>query len=449
MTHSDRALDILHRRPDLAALAAYPFAFDIDGAVHVEEVRLASGGPLRPIAGEDSGGTYFLCAGGEVLHADSEGSAALLAESLDDALEILIGLPGEASCLSSEDDDATLAAGLAEAEEELRENYGPGFDADRETLLSGLGLRLRPPRELLARMERAERRTEPDFVLLNAVEGCAYQLDDSLRVSARETVLAAARADLALLRTDATSHEVVAADPARRTGALAAVRHDHRPEDVPLLRTLLRHGLRAGDPADRLAGAAVLLARHGDATDHALLLPLRDSLPGFPDAARDLTAWAHTAPCPAPEDDPPAHLGPPRPPPGPHRARPRHPDTPAGRGRPARRRPGGGTGGRVRGVGGHLAGGAGAAAAAAGVGRDGRHGRLSGPGPGSGPGAERLSAPREAGGGTQAGTHPPSAAPRRAQHGAGVPGGGVATGPLRRSAAPVAAGKPVWKRGIR
>ncbi|MFI0739273.1 hypothetical protein ACH4PU_14455 [Streptomyces sp. NPDC021100] len=60
MTHSDRALRILHARPDLAALAAWPFSFDIGRAEHVEEVRLASGAPLRPIAGEDSGGTYFL-----------------------------------------------------------------------------------------------------------------------------------------------------------------------------------------------------------------------------------------------------------------------------------------------------------------------------------------------------------------------------------------------------
>ncbi|KAB7847311.1 hypothetical protein [Streptomyces mobaraensis] len=203
MTHSDRALRILRERPDLAALAAWPFSFDVGAAEHVEEVRLASGGPLRPIAGEDSGGTYFLCAGGAVLHADSEGWAGLLAESLDDALEILIGLPGDACCLSSEDDEATLAAGVAEAEEELRETYGPGFDTDRATLLAGLGLRLRPPRELLARTERAERRTEPDFVLLNAVEGCAYRLDESLRAPVREIVLASARVGSAPPHADA------------------------------------------------------------------------------------------------------------------------------------------------------------------------------------------------------------------------------------------------------
>ncbi|MGK5638161.1 hypothetical protein ACSNOK_07550 [Streptomyces sp. URMC 126] len=308
MTHSDRALRILHERPDLAALAAWPFSFDIGGAEHVEEVRLASGAPLRPIAGEDSGGTYFLCAGGEVLHADSEGSAGLLAESLDDALEILIGLPGEASCLSSEDDDATLARELAEAEEELRENYGPEFDADRERLLSGLGLRRRPARELLVRMERAERRTEPDFVLLNAVEGCAYQVDETLRAPVRETVLAPGLADLALMRADAACHETVAADPARRAGVLAAVRHDHRPEDVPSLRALLRHGARAGDPAELLSGAAVPLVRYGDAADHALLLALRGAVPGIPDRAEALAGWAADAlrsgPA-APEDEPP------------------------------------------------------------------------------------------------------------------------------------------------
>ncbi|WP_171163568.1 hypothetical protein [Streptomyces sp. I05A-00742] len=306
MTH-DRALRILRQRPDLAAIAAYPFAFDVTGDDHGEDVVLASGAPLRPVAGEDSGGTYFLCAGGEVLHADSEGSAGLLGESLDEALEILIGLPGDAACLSPEDDDATLAAGVAEAEEEIRENYGPGFDADRERLLTGLGLRLLPPRELLVRAERAGRRTEPDFVLLNAEEGCAYELHESLRTPAWQTALAPGRADLARIRADASCHEAVASDPGRRAGVLAAVRHDHRPEDLAPLRTLLRHGIPADAPDD-LRAAAVLLGRYGDATDHALLLPLRAALPGFPDDARELPRWATTAAhrdTTAPEDEPP------------------------------------------------------------------------------------------------------------------------------------------------
>ncbi|MFI0739274.1 hypothetical protein ACH4PU_14460 [Streptomyces sp. NPDC021100] len=161
---------------------------------------------------------------------------------------------------------------------------------------------------MLAATERAERRTEPDFVLLNAAEGCAYQVDETLRAPVRETVLTPGRADLALMRADTACHEAVAADPGRRAGVLAAVRHDHRPEDVPSLRALLRHGVRAGDPADLLSGAAAPLARYGDAADHALLLTLRGALPGLPSSAKDLVRWAtdaFRAGAPAPEDEPP------------------------------------------------------------------------------------------------------------------------------------------------
>ncbi|MGI5341151.1 hypothetical protein ACQEVS_29005 [Streptomyces sp. CA-181903] len=273
MTHSDRALRILHERPDLAALAAWPFSFDIGAAEHVEEVRLASGGPLRPIAGEDSGGTYFLCAGGAVLHADSEGWAGLLAESLDDALEILIGLPGDAGCLSSEDDEATLTAGVAEAEEELRENYGPEFDADRATLLSGLGLRLRPPRELLARMERAARRTEPDFVLLNAVEGCAYQLDESLRAPVRETVLASARADPALPGVDASRHATPTDDAPLTWARLARLQGHTELARVALIRLLDGAGPRDDALVAELVGEFEALGDTWQAARARRLLP--------------------------------------------------------------------------------------------------------------------------------------------------------------------------------
>ena len=67
---TERALRLLRQDPRLAELAAFPFAFDLSRADHVEEVRLASGGPLEPVAGDDSGGTYFVCGDGSVLYAE-------------------------------------------------------------------------------------------------------------------------------------------------------------------------------------------------------------------------------------------------------------------------------------------------------------------------------------------------------------------------------------------
>lgn len=91
---SDHALRLLRETPRLAELAAFPFDFDLDRADHCEDVRLASGGPLEPVAGDDTGGTYFVCADGSVLYADSEGRAGIIGNSVDEALETVIGLPG-------------------------------------------------------------------------------------------------------------------------------------------------------------------------------------------------------------------------------------------------------------------------------------------------------------------------------------------------------------------
>ncbi|MER7921913.1 hypothetical protein ABTY96_02060 [Streptomyces sp. NPDC096057] len=91
---TDHALRLLREHPHLAELAASPFDFDLDRAEHGEPVRLASGGPLRPVAGDGTGGTFFVCADGSVLYADSEGSAGIIGSSVDEALEIVIGLPG-------------------------------------------------------------------------------------------------------------------------------------------------------------------------------------------------------------------------------------------------------------------------------------------------------------------------------------------------------------------
>ncbi|MGF1431039.1 hypothetical protein [Kitasatospora sp. LaBMicrA B282] len=177
-----RAIELLREHSDLADLAAYPFNVDIARDDHVEAVRLASGAALEPVAGDDTGGTYFVCADGAVLYADSEGAAGVVGDSLDEALEVMIGLPGWHGYLGLDPDadDAALAAAVAETEEEEREYYGPELDEDRATLLAGLGLRQLPQPELIRRLHRALLRTEPDHLLLNAEELCAYQPLDRL-----------------------------------------------------------------------------------------------------------------------------------------------------------------------------------------------------------------------------------------------------------------------------
>ncbi|WP_431682242.1 tetratricopeptide repeat protein [Kitasatospora sp. KL5] len=255
---NSHALEALRTSPDLAELAAYPFNVDLDRADHLEAVHLASGVPIEAWAGDDTGGTYFHCEGGQVLYASSDGSAGLIGDSIDEALETLIGLPCWHDLLHHippDADDDTLTAAVTE--EELSEFYGPELDADRSRLLAALGLRELPAPVLVRRLHRALLRTEPDFLLLNSQEGLAHGLLDGLpRLPLWQTVLAPGQADLAALRADRTPVATVAADPARREGVLWAARYDRNPDDTSMLRALLGESTRPEPGYEPEYGAA-------------------------------------------------------------------------------------------------------------------------------------------------------------------------------------------------
>lgn len=241
---TDSVLRTLRERPELAGLAAFPFNFDLARAEHGEEVVLASGGALEPIAGDDTGGTYFLCDGQAVLYASSEGEAGLLGESVADALEVLIGLPGWWDVLHPD----------ADAREAVQLPYAPELDKSRAELRAGLGLPERSPEELLARLHGTLLHTEPEYVLLNAEEGLAYELlDDLPRPTLREQVLAAGPSDLGELPNEDDEFGWIAV--AARVGLIAEARirlirllDDTGPDAARLGR--IAEGLEAvGDPA--------------------------------------------------------------------------------------------------------------------------------------------------------------------------------------------------------
>ncbi|MFG2856644.1 hypothetical protein ACGFZ9_39320 [Streptomyces mirabilis] len=298
---SDHALRLLREQPHLAELAAFPFNFDLTRADHGEAVRLASGGPLEAVAGDDTGGTYFVCGDGSVLYADSEGSAGIIGNSVDEALEVLVGLPGwhDHLGLAPADGEEKIRAAVAETEEEIREYHG--IDDERTELRAGLGLPERSPVELIGLLHAALLRTEPDFLLLNAEEGGAHDLlDRHPRPALWETVLARGRTDLTLLR-EGSAWDEVAGDRARRALALRAAQFDRREGDLPLLRHLLRHEAEAS-MTDELRLAAVLVGLHGCAEDLPLLHEVRETdfdtwcgLGGMPEPGADpaeLRSWA-------------------------------------------------------------------------------------------------------------------------------------------------------------
>lgn len=291
---SDHALRLLRKQPHLAELAAFPFNFDLTRADHGEAVRLASGGPLEAVAGDDTGGTYFVCGDGSVLYADSEGSAGIIGNSVDEALEVLVGLPGwhDYLGLAPADGEEKIRAAVAETEEEIREYHG--IDDERTELRAGLGLPERSPVELIGLLHAALLRTEPDFLLLNAEEGGAHDLlDRHPRPPLWETVLARGRTDLTLLR-EGSAWDEVAGDRARRALALRAAQFDRREGDLPLLRHLLRHEAEAS-MTDELRLAAVLVGLHGCAEDLPLLYEVRET---------DFDTWCGLGGMPEPDADP-------------------------------------------------------------------------------------------------------------------------------------------------
>ncbi|WP_327392449.1 MULTISPECIES: hypothetical protein [unclassified Streptomyces] len=287
---TDRVLELLRTRPELAELAAFPFNFDVNRAYHVEEVHLASGASLEPIAGDDTGGTYFLCGGQAVLHASSDGYASLLAGSVTEALEFLIRLPAWCEEVSEGLDEEGLRAAVRAGDAEAREAFAPDLDAQRAALLSGLGLTDRPLAELVAMEEAATRRTDPGYVLLNSAELCAYQLEERYRQPLRDLVLAPGREALERLRAGDPGAREAAADPVLRAGVLRAAQDDRRDGDLPLLRFLLEYenAERSEWFAERWL-AAVLVALHGRDEDVPLL---RSATSGQVTDAAGAVEWA-------------------------------------------------------------------------------------------------------------------------------------------------------------
>ncbi|WP_432012572.1 tetratricopeptide repeat protein [Streptomyces cucumeris] len=270
---TDRVLELLRTRPELAEPAAFPFGFDVHRAYHGEAVHLASGASLEPIAGDDSGGTYFLSGGTAVLHASSDGAASLFADSVGEALEILVRLPRWCETLATGPAEEELRAAIRTADQQAREEFVPDLDARRAALIEGLGLPDRPLVELLARSESATRRTEPDHLLLNSRDLYAYRLDASFRQPLRDLVLGPGRETLERLRSgDPGAREEAAGDPGLRAGVLRAARYDRRDGDLPLLRFLLeREAAERSEWYEERRLAAALVAAHGLDEDVPLL----------------------------------------------------------------------------------------------------------------------------------------------------------------------------------
>jgi hypothetical protein len=168
----DEILETVRQDLSLAELLWIVCEFDLTRCDHGEPVRLSSGHPLEGIAGDFTGGTFFLC--GErrsvrpVLYASSEGEAGLIGHGLAEALEVMIGLPSWWDCLKfSGGGDLVTMRSAAEHlhQDEVRDH--PELGAERVQLATALSLDLATIPLLLARLREAVAGTTPDFRLTN------------------------------------------------------------------------------------------------------------------------------------------------------------------------------------------------------------------------------------------------------------------------------------------
>ncbi|WP_436533599.1 hypothetical protein [Actinoplanes sp. HUAS TT8] len=149
MSHprTDRELlDTINGVPWITDLLAL-FDFDVSrhAAGPVEPVTLPGDAALEMIAGDGSGGAFFLVGSGAdrpVVYVGTEGEGGLVAHSLRDALALVVGLPSlhDATAIPvHQDNGARLLAYLSKADEYLREDW-PDLDQDRTRLRETLDL---------------------------------------------------------------------------------------------------------------------------------------------------------------------------------------------------------------------------------------------------------------------------------------------------------------------
>ncbi|MFG2563518.1 DDE-type integrase/transposase/recombinase, partial [Streptomyces sp. NPDC048496] len=144
-------------------------ADDIGRKQYGDGLRLASGAPLEPIAGEGAGGAYFLCAEEDgrrpVVFASSEGEGGLLANDLADALEIIIGLAWQECLTFSGGGDVEVMQISAQHLERSRDKYNPDIDKEAAHVATALSLCIVPVTDLVIRPQAAASKTEPDYVV--------------------------------------------------------------------------------------------------------------------------------------------------------------------------------------------------------------------------------------------------------------------------------------------
>ncbi|MFD3518032.1 hypothetical protein [Streptomyces sp. NPDC058657] len=154
----DALLRRIAAHPEVASYLSWDGEFDPARADPIESIALPNGLTVEPVAGCNAGGTHYLCGPAvpdgprPVLYTDSEGRAALIGESLAEALTLAIVLPSWHDALAGFRPPALNADYLDDH---------PDHPAVRDRLLAALRLPPATDQEVLDRLLTTAARTVP------------------------------------------------------------------------------------------------------------------------------------------------------------------------------------------------------------------------------------------------------------------------------------------------
>jgi hypothetical protein len=150
---------------DLVEILAGSFEFDIRRSECVGDPQLASGLPLEVIAGDFTGGKFYLCgeqAARPVWYASSEGEAGVIAKDFSDALGLVIGLPYWRDCLqySNNGDLGSMQVAASFLQRDFTAGY-PELASAQLRVADALELTLDPVSTLVSRLHATVQEFSP------------------------------------------------------------------------------------------------------------------------------------------------------------------------------------------------------------------------------------------------------------------------------------------------
>ncbi|MCX5318080.1 hypothetical protein [Streptomyces sp. NBC_00154] len=169
------SIDLLQRideNRELSALLADAFEFDVRRKMGSESPRLASGLPLEGIAGDFTGGMFYLCGTTDnprpVLYASSEGDAGIIATDLSEALALVVGFPYWRDSLkySAGGDLDAMESATAFLCRDMIVNR-PAIGTEQSWTAESLCVPLETPSVLVARLRAAVKSAGPDFAFID------------------------------------------------------------------------------------------------------------------------------------------------------------------------------------------------------------------------------------------------------------------------------------------